>query len=155
MTRLCATILFLVVGIGAAGAKNRHCMLRIHAQANPADTEAFSRSVKAQLSGKNVAIERVARITEWDVRGFIPYSLGNGGFGVLLQLDEHGRLLLDQLSVERKGQFLFVFINGRPITELQIDKRVSDGQVYIPSGLSAADIALMKKDWKVIGQKKK
>ena len=31
------------------------------------------------------------------------------------------------------------------ITELQIDKRVSDGKIYIPSGLTAADIDLMKK----------
>src|SRR5205823_10742402 len=145
MPRLCATILFLVVGLSSVMAKNRHCMFRVHVQANPADTEAFSRSVKAQLSGKQVAIERVARITEWEVQAFYPYSLANGQFGVLFQLDEHGRILLDELSVERRGQVVFVFINGRPVTELQIDKRVSDGQLYVPSGLTAADIQLMKK----------
>jgi len=47
-----------------------------------------------------------------------------------------------------------VFVNGRAITELQIDKRVSDGKIYIPSGLTAADIDLMKKDWRSIGQQK-
>jgi hypothetical protein len=57
------------------------------------------------------------------------------------------------LSVERRGEFLFVFVNGRAITELQIDKRVSDGQLYIPSGLTSADIALMKRDWKLIGKR--
>jgi hypothetical protein len=74
---------------------------------------------------------------------------------VLLQLDEHGRVSLDALSVERRGGFLFVFINGRAITELQIDKRVQDGRLYIPSGLTAADIALMQRDWKMIGQGKR
>jgi hypothetical protein len=40
-----------------------------------------------------------------------------------------------------------VFINGRPITELQIDRRVSDGKIYIGSGLTANDLELLKKDW--------
>jgi hypothetical protein len=62
---------------------------------------------------------------------------------------------LEALSIERRGGLLFVFVNGRPITELQIDKRVSDGKIYIASGLTEADIKLMKKDWRLIGQKKK
>jgi len=48
-----------------------------------------------------------------------------------------------------------VFINGRLITELEVDRRVSDGKIYIPSGLTAADIDLMKKDWRLIGQPKR
>jgi hypothetical protein len=59
------------------------------------------------------------------------------------------------LSVERRGNLLFVFINGRPVTELQIDKRVSDGQIYIASGLTKRDIDAMKQDWPLIGNKKK
>jgi hypothetical protein len=59
------------------------------------------------------------------------------------------------LSVEHRGGLLFIFINGRPITEFQIDKRVSDGRIYIASGLTAADIELMKKDWRIIGQRKR
>ena len=64
-------------------------------------------------------------------------------------------MALDALSIERRGSFLFVFINGRPITELEIDKRVSDGRIYLPSGLTNADIDLMKKDWRLIGQRKR
>ena len=130
-------------------------MLRVHAEANPADTEVFSTSVRAKLSGKEVAIERVARITESEVQSFYPYPLGNGQFGVLFQLDDHGRVSLDELSVERRGGYLFIFINGRAIPELQIDKRVTDGQLYIPSGLTAADIELMKRDFKLMGQKRR
>jgi hypothetical protein len=155
MNRLCATLLVLCAVALPGFGKNRHCMLRVHAQANPADTEVFSTSVRAQLSGKEVAIERVARLTESDVQAFYPYPLGKGQFGVLLQLDEHGRIALDALSVERRGGFLFVFINGRSITELQIDKRVADGQLYIPSGLTSADIELMKKDWRLIGKRRR
>jgi hypothetical protein len=63
--------------------------------------------------------------------------------------------VLDTLSVERRGTFLFVFVNGRPITELEVDKRVSDGKIYIPSGLSSADIEMMKKQWRTIGERKR
>ena len=136
-------------------AKERHCMFRVHAQANPQDTEVFATSVRAQVSGQNVAIEKIPRISEQDVIAFSPYPATNGTYGALFQLDEHGRIALDALSIERRGSLLFVFINGRPVTELQIDKRVSDGKIYIASGLTAADIQLMKKDWRLIGQRKR
>jgi hypothetical protein len=130
-------------------------MFRVHAEANANDTAAFATSVRAQFSGKDVAIEKVPRLTERDVVAFYPYATTNGIYGALLQLNEHGRLVLETLSIERRGNLLFVFVNARPITELQIDKRVSDGQIYIASGLTKADIDLMKKDWRLIGQRKR
>jgi hypothetical protein len=130
-------------------------MLRVHAQANAQDTESFSTAIQARLSGKTIAIEKLARLSEREVVAFYPYPVGNGQFGALFQLDEHGRIILDALSVERRGAFLFVFVNGRAITELQIDKRVADGQLYIPSGLTATDIESMKRDWKLIGKKRR
>src|SRR5436305_12511234 len=153
---VCATAFcVLLASTGAAKDRSRHCMLRVHAQANPRDTEIFATSVRAQLSGKDVAIEKMPWISEQDVVAFSPYPARDGTYSALLQLDEHGRVVLDTLSVERRGSFLLVFINGRPITELEIDKRVSDGKIYIPSGLTSADIELMKKDWRMIGQRKK
>jgi hypothetical protein len=41
------------------------------------------------------------------------------------------------------------------VTELLIDRRVSDGQIFVASGLTAADIALMQKTWPEIGAKKR
>ena len=112
-------------------------------------------SARATSSGKDVAIQKLAWITEHDVMGFSPYQAQDGTFGALFQLDDHGRVVLDTLSVERHGGFLFVFINGRMITELQIDKRVSDGKIYVPSGLTASDVELMKKQWRSPGERKR
>ncbi len=155
MKTLSAFAFCLVFAATGSVAKQRHCTFRVHAQANPRDTEVFATSVRAQLSGKTVAIEKTPWITERDVRAFSPYPAANGTYGALFQLDEHGRVVLDTLSVERRGAFLFVFINGRPVTELEIDKRVSDGKIYISSGLTAQDIELMKKEWRLIGQQKR
>ena len=145
-------VAFLAV---SATAKDRHCVFRVHAEANPNDTATFSTSVRALYSGKQVGIERIPRLSERDVVAFYPYDAGNGNYGALFQLDEHGRIALDALSVERRGSLLFVLINGRAVTELQIDQRVADGRIYIASGLTKADIDLMKKCWRLIGQKKK
>src|SRR5437660_2159739 len=154
MKSIFASLILALFAVSVAG-KDRHCIFRIHAEANPQDTAAFSSSVRALFSGKQVAIERIPRLSERDVVAFYPYSASDGTYGVLFQLDEHGRIALDALSVERRGSLLFVLINGRPITELQIDRRVSDGRIYIASGLTKPDIDLMKKDWRLIGEKKK
>jgi hypothetical protein len=138
-----------------AGAKQRQCTFRVHAQANPQDTDVFSIPARATSSGKDVAIQKLAWISEHDVMAFSPYPAQDGTYGALFQLDDHGRVVLDTLSVEHRGSFLFVFINGRMITELQIDKRVSDGKIYIPSGLTAADVELMKKQWRSPGNRKR
>jgi hypothetical protein len=155
MKTLGALAFCALFALPTGSAKQRHCMLRVHAQANQRDTAVFATSVRAQVSGKDVAIEKMPRISEQDVIAFYPYAAANGTYGALFQLDEHGRVALDALSIERRGSFLFVFINGRPITELEIDKRVSDGKIYVPSGLTGADIDLMKKDWRLIGQRKR
>jgi hypothetical protein len=155
MRALCVFVFCVNLALINAAAKQRHCTFRVHAQANPKDTDVFSISTRATSSGKNVAIQKLAWITENDVMAFSPYPAQDGTFGALFQLDDHGRTVLDTLSIERRGGFLFVFINGRMITELQIDKRVSDGKIYIPSGLTAADVELMKKQWHSPAERKR
>ena len=155
MRNLCVFVFCVAFALIDAAAKERHCTFRVHAQANPQDTDVFSIPAHTTASGKDVAIEKLPWITEHDVMAFSPYPAQNGSFGALFQLDDHGRTVLDTLSVERRGGFLFVLINGRMITELRIDKRVSDGKIYVPSGLTAADVELMKKQWHSPGKRKR
>ena len=149
---LAAALFFLIAGPAAA---KPHCTFRVHLTANENDGEIFAQPVRS-LSGKPVHIERTAWISENDVIAFYPYkSTDRATYGALLQLDDHGRTILDTLSVEHRGSTLFIFVNGRPLTELLVDKRVSDGKMYVPGGLTEADIKLMAKDWKLLGRKKK
>ena len=148
---LAAALVFCLVG-EAEGA--RHCTFRVHLEANQNDGAVFAQPIRS-ITGRNVFIERTAWITEYDVRAFYPYRAANGSYAALLELDDHGRTVLDTLSIEHRGAVLYVFLNGRPITELQIDRRVSDGKIYLGSGLTPADIKLMNKDWKLLGGLKK
>lgn len=154
MKSIFASLIVALFAVSVSG-KDGHCVFRVHVEANANDTATFSSSVPALFSGKRVAIERMPRLSERDVVAFYPYPAKDGSYGALFQLDEHGRLALDTLSVELRGRLLFVLVNGRPVAELQIDQRVTDGRVYVASGLSKADIDALKQCWRLIGEKKK
>src|SRR6478752_2640798 len=131
--------LFTLLAVSAplmVGAKT-HSTLRVHVEANPNDGSTFSS--KVPLFGREVTIEKVPTLSENDVSGLRTYRAADGTYGALFLLNEHGRLALDSLSIDRRGGRLYVFVNNRPITELQIDRRVSDGKIYIPAGLTPAD----------------
>jgi hypothetical protein len=140
-----ALAVLIGLAIASLGEAKTHSMFRVHTEANPSNGPVFSTQLK--FLGRMVTIEKVPTLSENDVTGFQSYRAVDGTHGALFQLNEHGRLALDTVSVERRGGLLFVFINGRPITELRVDRRVSDGKIYIASGLTANDIELLKKDW--------
>jgi hypothetical protein len=139
--------LAVLVGLAVASSVHAktHSTFRVHVEANASNGPVFS--TQLTFLGRAVTIEKVPTLSENDVTGLQTYRAADGTHGALFQLNDHGRLALDSLSVERRGGSLFVFINGRPITDLRIDRRVSDGKIYIASGLTANDVELLKKDW--------
>ncbi len=146
---------FLLATISHAQAGRAHCTLRVHVEGNANDSEVFATTMRSAVTGKKIVMEKVPRISEQDVAAFYPYQGANGSYGVLLKLNDHGRLVLDTLSVERRGAYVYVFVNRRPVSEMQIDRRITDGQLYLASGLTQNDLALMGKDWRVLGRPKK
>ena len=154
MRSIFASLIVASFAVPVSG-KDAHCIFRVHVEANAHDTASFSSSVPALFSGKKVAIERIPRLSEQDVVAIYSYSAKDGTYGALFQLDEHGRIALDALSLEKRGQLLFVLVNGRAVAELQVDQRVTDGRIYVASGLTKADLDAMKKCWRLIGEKKK
>lgn len=149
-----AMVVALVVPAICHG-KKPHCTLRAHVEANANDGPVFSTQLRSPATGRSIVIAKTPTISERDVVSFRPYPAADGSYGVLFNLSDHGKLALDTLSVEKRGTFLYVFINGRPAAELQIDRRVSDGKLYIASGLTLADVELMKKDWPLAAARKK
>jgi len=146
--------LCLLLVPAAADARKPRCTLRVHLEANARDGDVFSSRIPSPTTGKNVVIQKTPAISERDVVAFAAYQAADGSYGALFQLDDHGKLALDTLSVEKRGTYLYIFVNGRGVAELQIDRRVSDGKLYVASGLTPVDLGLMKKAWRVIGQKR-
>src|SRR5436190_19437805 len=108
MKTFCAFAFCLVFAVTEGAAKQRHCTFRVHAQANARDTEVFATSVRAQVSGKNVAIEKMPWISERDVVAFAAYPTVNGTYCALFQLDDYGSVVLVSLIFVRRGILLFV-----------------------------------------------
>ena len=145
MKTLAAVVFFAFSAAHFCEAKPPQATFRAHVEAPASHGSTFS--VTLPLFGRDVTIEKVPTLSENDVIACRTYRAPDGTNGALFQLNEHGRLALDSLSIEHRGGSLFVFINGRPLAELQIDRRVSDGKIYIASGLSANDIELLRKEW--------
>lgn len=141
------TLLLVLAIAQMALAKSPHCTVRVHAQTDARDGSTFATPITTPITGKNIFIEKIPTISERDVVAFRPYPLKDGSFGVLFQLSDHGRLALETLSMEHRGSTLIVLVNGRALTELMVDRRVSDGRLYVAAGLTAADVQLMEKDW--------
>lgn len=154
MFRVSAVVLLAIYVISPANAKTKRCTLRVHGEANVNDGSVFATPVTTPITGKNIYIEKIPTVSERDVAAFRSYPAANGGFGAVLQFDEHGRLALETLSIQKPGSTVVVLINGRAAAELLVDRRVSDGQIYIASGLTAIDIESMRKSWPQIGAKK-
>lgn len=155
MKRLLACLLIAAVTASSSEARKRRCTLRAHIEANAHDSDVFSSQRRSAATGRNITIEKVPTISEFDVASFRAYPAPDGSFGVLFQLNDHGKLVLDTLSIDRRGTMLYLFVNGRPTAELQIDRRVADGKLYVASGLTAADVELMKNEWPMSGAPKK
>jgi hypothetical protein len=58
---------------------------------------------------------------------------------------------LDVASSESRGKYFFLFANGRQLTEILVDTRVSDGVFLIPSGLTDIEIATLTRLYPIIG----
>src|SRR3954451_20496620 len=97
--------LFVLSGTAITDAKT-HSTFRVYAEANPSNGPTFS--TKLRLFGRDVTIEKVPTLSENDVTGLRTYRATDGTHGALFQLNEHGRLALDSLSIERRGGLLFV-----------------------------------------------
>ena len=155
MKRIAPFLLLAFLLPAATATAKLRTTLRVHLEANARDGDVFSTKLRSSVTGKAVVIQKIPTISERDVVAFAPYPAANGSFGVLFELDDHGKLALDTLSIERRSTYLYIFANGRPLAELLIDRRVSDGRIYVASGFSENDIALMRKDWRLIGHRKK
>lgn len=154
--RSTASFLLLALLLPAAAVAGKpRTTLRVHLEANARDGDVFSTKLRSSVTGKAVVIQKVPTISEQDVVAFAAYPAADGSFGVLFELDDHGKLALDTLSIDRRSTYLYIFVNARPLAELLIDRRVSDGKLYVASGLTTQDIAQMRKDWRLIGHQKK
>ena len=144
---------FAAKNASASGHKKRDpaIAIRLHAQVYVFDPE-FTAKVKVGTPPREITIEKLASISERDIASFYPYRASDGTFSAVLQLDRHGSAVLENISAQKLGLSLVVAVSGRAVAALKVDKPISDGVVFIPYGLSVADVRAMGASFPIMGQ---
>ncbi|MDP9291529.1 MAG: hypothetical protein M3O82_04090 [Verrucomicrobiota bacterium] len=149
-------IVLVVVAFSlVAGAKKQpKTTVRFFTESSVHDSAVFGNPVQLRNPDRVTYISKIPAISERDIAGVFPFPAADGTAGCAFQLDEHGTIMLDTLSVEKRGTTLLAMVNGRRVIDILIDKRVADGLVTIPRGLAALEIDQLVKAFPVIGGKK-
>jgi hypothetical protein len=142
----------LVLLFVAAGKKEPPFTVRFYAETNAKDTESFATPVQLQYPPRKAYIQKVPAISERDIVAIYPFQASDGSMGCAFKLDDHGRIAIDSLSIEKRGTSLVAVVNNRQVIDMLIDKRVSDGIITIPRGLSVQEAMMMQLKFKIIGQ---
>jgi hypothetical protein len=132
--------------------------VRFHAEGNARDGDSFATAVKLGNPPRDAFIERVAMINERQITGVYPFKADDGTWGCAFKLDHDGRLNLEVVSTERRGTFLVGFLatkkGNHRLPDLTIDRTVNDGVISVPHGLTDTEIAILGKQFKLIGDVK-
>jgi len=137
-----------------AAAHKPKLTIRFHIEAHSSSGSAFAIEAPLPGSTKTLSISKIADISENDVAAIFPFPADDGTMGCALKLDNHGQIILASISQEYRGTLLLGFVNGRAVTAMLIDRKVLDGIITIPRGLTPDEIALMKKAFPTLGEKK-
>ena len=150
-------LLLPLIALGFLAAASKPALtIRFHTEASDktGGGSQFTMSSSLPDSSQSICLSKVAEISEKEVVAIFPFPADNGTWGCALKLDNHGRIALDTLSQEYHGTVLVGFVNGRAVTAMLIDRRVADGIITIPSGLTPGEIAQMQKVFPTLGAPK-
>ena len=139
----------------ASGSKKRDptIAVRFHAQVFGFDPS-FTAKVNVGNPSHEIIVEKIPSISERDIASFYPYRAADGSFSAVFQLDRHGAATLEAVSTQKRGTVLVAAVNGRPVSTLMVDKTIRDGIIFIPSGLTEADIRALGASFSIMGETK-
>lgn len=114
----------------------------------------FATPITLHHPTRQAFIESVASISEKQIVAATCYPAADGTWGCLFQLDNSGRLALQNISSANRGRTLIAHIGNaklsRQVQEIFIDRTVSDGLLPVPRGLTYAESLLIQKHFREI-----
>lgn len=129
--------------------------VRFYAEANGRDTSTFSTPIKLGNPPRDAFLEKVAAIHERMIKSIYPFRAPDGTWGCTFKLDNDGRLALEVVSTERRGSLLVAFLGTKKgnhrVADILVDRTVADGIITMPKGLTDLEIAVLSKQFKVLG----
>ena len=132
--------------------KKPETTVRFFTEANAQDTDRFAAPIILHNPPRQAYISYIPDVSERDVAAIYPFPAPDGTFGCAFKLDEHGKIALNTLSIERRGSSLVAFINARQVIDMTIDRVISDGIIVIQFGITPQEIELLKARFNILGQ---
>ena len=126
--------------------------VRFYAEANSRDSEAFSKPITLHNPEREAYIEKIPSISEQSIKAMYPFRVTDGSWGACFKLDNKGRIDLEVLSTSRKGSSMVIFVvtpkGIHQVVDVLIDRKVRDGVITIPRGLTDLEIAALTKEYR-------
>ena len=156
MNALRFSLIILAAIVCGAMARKPALTVRFHLESVGAAGAPFALPAKFRNPPRDGFIASVASISDRNIVAIHPTPGADGTWGCAFKLDQSGKFALETLSREHRGSSLVGFVSTKTGThqlpELLIDRPVTDGIIYLPGGLTAAEIVALRKRFKLFGQ---
>jgi hypothetical protein len=133
--------------------------VRFHPEANQNDGPSFVMPIKLENMRRNAYVARVPAFSERQIKEIYPFPADDGTYGCVFRLDDQGKIRLETMSSEQMNTALVLFVGTKSgqhqVIDMLIDRPVTTGMITVPRGLTAAEVAVMKQQFKIIGEEPK
>jgi len=147
-------LLCLALTAGSSNKKPK-VAIRVFSEASPMDTEKFSTPIDLRYPPRKTYLNKIPHVSEFDIQSVYAFTARDGTMGCAFKLDRHGAIALDTMSIEKRGQSVVITVNGRNVIDLIVDRRISDGILTIPFGLTDEEVRKITKEWPSIRESKR
>jgi hypothetical protein len=153
-------LLLLTIAVTlCGGAKKPKLLILFHVEAEGNAGGSFTMPVKFRNPPRDGHVETVAFASDRNIDAIFPVTNADGSLGCAFQLDQSGRFRLETLSRDRRGASIVVSTRTKTgahqITDMLIDKPITDGIIYVPSGITPGEMQMMQQMFDIMGQPKK
>jgi hypothetical protein len=151
--------LLAVAACSALGmAEKPQLSVRFFEEASPHDSDHFSRIIQFHHPPHQGYVTSIPSVHEGQIKAVYPFHADDNTWGCTFFLDHNGQTALDIVSTSRRGSTLVAFVATKggvhQAAELLIDKRITDGIISIPNGLTEKEIDAITKNWPTLGPNK-
>jgi hypothetical protein len=138
---LAGGLLLLAVLPVWAGGKKPQVVFRVHVEASKGMPPSQVVPVTLRNPDQSIVVKRIPELTEITLTDVVMLPDGK----VMFELNSIGKAALDAATRTNMGAIMVVLLNGRVVYAPLIDVPLPDGRLIIPPGISAEEVAYIKK----------
>jgi hypothetical protein len=132
-----------------AGQRKPDFSIRFYVESRGNPGGQFTRPVDFKNPPRKGYLEAVPLASEKDVVAIHPVRHADGTIGCAFKFGPGGTMRLATTSSDRRGASMMIFFGTKQgvhqVIDLIIDKPVRDGIIYVPTGITPGELAMLEK----------